>query len=256
MLEYFELPPPPALTDMVECFWFSKQSSCAPYVHLVCPDGCADLLFTCHRDQSTLHFVGPMTTFARFTLSPGQLSVAVRFHPGCWTHLVRTNADLLTDCIVPFDSLLPERGRRLREQLMNEFHPHRIAQTIAASLQPEPSYRISSLLSHLRSTSQYVGFDQLALEAGLSTRQLRRQVRQLTGLSPKLLARILRFRRAAARLHAGRESHAAIAACCGYLDQSHFIAEYRHFTGQTPGAATAARLASVLPPTRSPVVLR
>ncbi len=256
MLEYFEIPPPPALADTVECFWVSKQSSCAPYVQLVCPDGCADLLFTRDCDGSTLHFVGPMTTFARFTIPSGQLSVAVRFHPGCWTHLVRTDADLLTDCILPFESFLPEQGRRLREQLINEFEPLRMAHTIAAVIKPGPRCRVSSALSHLQRTSQYVGLDQLALQAGLSTRQLRRQVRELTGLSPKLLARILRFRRAAMRLHTGRESHAAIAADSGYFDQSHFIAEYRHFTGQTPAATTATRLASARPPTRSPVVLR
>jgi AraC-like DNA-binding protein len=53
-------------------------------------------------------------------------------------------------------------------------------------------------------------------------------------LSPKLLARILRFRYALSRVHGQLGEHAGLAADCGYFDQSHFIAEFQRFSGRTP----------------------
>ncbi len=252
MLEYFEVAPPAALASTVECFWISNQCSEVPHEHVVSPDGCADLLFTCEGNASALQFVGPMTNLARFTLPPGQLCVAARFHPGCWTQMAHTNADLLTDRIVPFESLVPKAGRRLREQLINEADPQRLVQILAADIKPEPNSRLSSLLGYLASVPQHVCFDSLAFDVGITTRQLRRQILRQTGLSPKLLTRILRFRHAAARLGNGEESHAMLASSCGYFDQSHLIAEYRYFTGRTPAAAIASRLASERLPARSP----
>ncbi len=244
MLEYFEVPPPPALADTVECFWKSNQMFKAPYKHVVPPDGCADLLFTRTGGVSNLQFVGPMTKPTGFTLPPGQLSVAVRFHPGCWTHLVHLDADLLTDRIVPFETVALRAGHCLSEQLSNQAEPEHLIRILAASIRPKTPSRLSSVLRYLAQSPQQVSLDALAFNVGLSTRQFRRCIRQDTGLSPKLLARICRFRCAAARLRSGEESHADLAASCGYFDQSHFIAEYRHFTGQTPAAIDGARPAS------------
>jgi len=82
--------------------------------------------------------------------------------------------------------------------------------------------------------------DLLASKAGISSRQLRRMCVWHTGVSPKYLGRIVRFRRvvehigtAAAR--SMRPNWAELAAACGYFDQAHFIREFQEFTGLTPG---------------------
>jgi len=86
----------------------------------------------------------------------------------------------------------------------------------------------------MRSQNGVVSLDEVASQAGLSPRQFRRLCREQTGLSPKLLARILRFRYAISRVHDERGEHAGLAADCGYFDQSHFIADFQRFSGQTP----------------------
>jgi len=81
--------------------------------------------------------------------------------------------------------------------------------------------------------------DCLSSETGISMRQLRRVCLERAGVSPKYLARILRFRRAAERIaaiakHSGQPNWAQFAAACGYFDQAHFIHETRALTGSTP----------------------
>ena len=81
-----------------------------------------------------------------------------------------------------------------------------------------------------------ISIDELAHAAGLSPRQFRRVCLELTGLTPKFLARVLRFRRALAATHTGRPDCAALAADCGYYDQPHLIRDFRQFAGRSPMA--------------------
>ncbi|MEM7568493.1 MAG: helix-turn-helix domain-containing protein [Pseudomonadota bacterium] len=78
--------------------------------------------------------------------------------------------------------------------------------------------------------------DELAEEMGLSVRQVERWTNQLYGCSPKLLLRKHRFLTMLAR-HGGCGAGDAWieAADETFYDQSHFIREYKRFTGRSPG---------------------
>jgi len=76
---------------------------------------------------------------------------------------------------------------------------------------------------------------------GVTRQHLSAQFREQVGLSPKLFARIARFRKAitAASRHRAAPSPAAVdwadlAATCGYFDQSHLIRDFQHFAGAAP----------------------
>lgn len=66
----------------------------------------------------------------------------------------------------------------------------------------------------------------------------RRRCLEESGLTPKHLARVLRFRYACRIAHAAgrRVDWVRIALDGGYCDQSHFIGDFREFTGRTPMA--------------------
>jgi transcriptional regulator GlxA family with amidase domain len=80
---------------------------------------------------------------------------------------------------------------------------------------------------------------ELMSEFDLSGRQLERRFHQVVGIRPKLLCRILRFRRLVDATACGTQDWAALALDCGYYDQAHLIHDFREFTGQTPAAAVA-----------------
>lgn len=61
------------------------------------------------------------------------------------------------------------------------------------------------------------------------------------GLTPKYYHRLMRFADVFRRLEAGkRVPWSEIALDCGYTDQSHFVREFRHFSGFTPAQFRAA----------------
>jgi AraC-like DNA-binding protein len=82
-----------------------------------------------------------------------------------------------------------------------------------------------------------IDLDWVARQANLSPRQFRRRCIEESGLAPKQLCRILRFRRACQLAHGvARPEWAAIAASAGYFDQAHLIRDFRAFAGATPVA--------------------
>lgn len=72
---------------------------------------------------------------------------------------------------------------------------------------------------------------------GWSRRRLATQFREHLGMTPKTLARLVRFRQAERLLRApGHRSLASIALTCGYYDQAHLNRDFREFSGCTPTA--------------------
>jgi len=86
--------------------------------------------------------------------------------------------------------------------------------------------------------------------AELPTKRLIRLFRAEVGLSPKEYARVRRLQAALRQLGAGATGGAHIAAHIGYFDQSHFVREFRSFTGMTP---TQYRRQRILLPGHVPV---
>jgi AraC-like DNA-binding protein len=72
-------------------------------------------------------------------------------------------------------------------------------------------------------------------DAGISPRNLGRLFARYLGFSPKYFARIVRFQKALRILMKDAEtSLGSVAAECGYFDQSHFVKDFRRFTGGVP----------------------
>lgn len=93
--------------------------------------------------------------------------------------------------------------------------------------------RIGAALSELlRCPSTSV--DTLAGIACLGKKQFERLFRQCVGINPKEYGQIARFQRALRMMQLGSCDYVDIAYATGYSDQSHFIREFRKFSGLTP----------------------
>ncbi|TXJ23716.1 MAG: AraC family transcriptional regulator [Chitinophagaceae bacterium] len=68
----------------------------------------------------------------------------------------------------------------------------------------------------------------------LSTRQFERNFKEFAGFSPKLYSRIIRFQSAIEQYGQTGKSLTEIAYDCGYYDQSHFIHDFKEFSGLHP----------------------
>ncbi len=93
--------------------------------------------------------------------------------------------------------------------------------------------RIKAAVNQLFTVPQ-TPISDLAAIACLGKKQFERSFRSQVGINPKEYARIVRFQRALALMRSGESGLGQIAYACGYSDQSHFIREFRRFSGLTP----------------------
>lgn len=68
----------------------------------------------------------------------------------------------------------------------------------------------------------------------LSLRQFERKFKHFSGFSPKLFSRIIRFQSAIKRYDNKKMPLTEIAYDCGYYDQSHFMHDFKEFSGYHP----------------------
>lgn len=78
-------------------------------------------------------------------------------------------------------------------------------------------------------------------QLGFTRTRLVDAFREQVGLSPKLFARVIRFRHVLRQLHAGAGSLADVAIDAGLYDQPHLNAEFKALSGFTPTEFLAAR---------------
>ena len=81
-----------------------------------------------------------------------------------------------------------------------------------------------------------ISVTELASIACLSKKQFERLYNEMVGANPKEYARIVRFQKSLKLLqHCSKDTNQAqLAYQCGYADQSHFIREFKQFSGHTP----------------------
>jgi AraC-like DNA-binding protein len=230
-MRYREIAPSPAFAQSIECFWTTVPEP-GETAHRVTPDGCADVVLS----SDGLILVGAMTEFQ--DVASSGVTTGVRFRPAMWTSQFRIRADRITDRVVALEDVWGSRARALAARLDPAASLEHAARTFESILQPTAaSNPFQRAVEWMQSRHGCLAMDELARRTGLSVRQLRRVSLEQTGLTPKFLARVLRFRHAAARIEPGAGADLALE--CGYYDQAHFINEFREFSGRTPSMIDA-----------------
>src|SRR5206468_2173450 len=92
--------------------------------------------------------------------------------------------------------------------------------------------RVDAAVDAIIRSGGRVSIESVAEMSGVSRQHLARAFAHHVGVTPKTFARVMRFRRA---MELGkRQLWAEVAAELGYFDQSHLIADFREFAGETP----------------------
>jgi transcriptional regulator GlxA family with amidase domain len=105
-----------------------------------------------------------------------------------------------------------------------------------------PSPAIEWSWAQLHQTHGRISIARIAEELGWSHRRLISRFREQLGLTPKALARVIRFDRAVQSLRSsGSSGLAAVAFDCGYFAQAHMNRDFRELAGTTPAALLVDR---------------
>lgn len=223
---YHEVAPPPALRAHVECFWVARGAS-GP--QRILPDGCVDFLFDAADAGFGARVVGAMTKACEVPAATSRELVAVRFHPGGARAFVPAPLHEVTDAAVEL-AAFGAAHRELAGAGLHAGDPRRrllaVQQWLLQRL-PAHADAFAAALQRFAAGDQRV--DAAAAGLGCSRQHFAREVRARTGLSPKLLARIRRLRRALA----ATGSAANVALHHGYADQAHFARDVKDLTGRS-----------------------
>lgn len=254
-MQYAQFQPVAPLAQFVQCFWIMSDdnpAACAEPEHVV-PDGCMEMIvhvgnpFFVRRpgggfQQSPRSLVaGQITSCLRMCPTGPFWMIGARFEP----HGARRFFDLpmheIVDAIVPLSSLIGSQAGSLaarigeapsaRERL--EILQSALLDRLAAAGPSDD--RVDQCVGRLIAAGGRISIDELCRQTSIGTRQLERRFRAVVGIPPKLLARIIRFRRIFEFTETGSPVNWLSAAlACGYYDQAHLIRDFQDLAGRSP----------------------
>jgi methylphosphotriester-DNA--protein-cysteine methyltransferase len=222
-----------ALGLWVECVWLRSGEPRGDEFERIVPDGCMDLIWS---ERAGVTAVGPNTTAFVSPLAPGAEVVGVRLHPGAAPPLFGVPAPALLDGRAPAAEVWGDAGARLEEEVAAAAGSDARARLLVEflSTRARAARAPDALVRAAAERLERAPVTAVAGELAVSERHLRRLVSAKVGYGPKRLGRVLRLRRALARLRAGAEL-AEVAYQGGYADQAHFTNDCRALAGVAPG---------------------
>ena len=190
---------------------------------------------------------GLMTQAISITHAGPQRGVKVSFTPLGARVVYGVPAGALADTVVPLHEVLgcglwPELESRIGEATT---WPHRfrvlddvLARAVAGTLRTRNrALEVRREVAEAWRRLGQVQVSDLAHDLGFSRRHLSARFREEFGLTPKTLARVLRFEHAVRLVSAGgAPAWAEVSAAAGYADQAHLVRDWRSFTGRTPAS--------------------
>ena len=96
--------------------------------------------------------------------------------------------------------------------------------------------KVADILTSIKRNPEENSINNIASKHGITPRYLHKLIYQHTGLSPSSFNKINRFQFSLKLIAKNEQPLTSIAYRCGYFDQSHFIRDFKSFTGLTPSA--------------------
>lgn len=242
---------PPGLAPVVERIWYFEGMINARRER-VFPTGRAELVVHVGRpyrsitqasDFSSVNANGLMLR-PEVIEGPNEHSVVmgIRFQPAGMLSVFGPAVEDMTDITLDVADLMPYAARELEERCATADSPQRRLQIAAGwvaerlRVHAPPAPVVGWATRALDRSGGQLAIGTLIDMSGYSRTRFFETFRRHTGVSPKIYARLARFRHAMEELRSADDSIAGVAFSSGYYDQSHLTAEFNTFAGMSPRA--------------------
>ncbi|MGH1366472.1 MAG: AraC family transcriptional regulator [Calditrichia bacterium] len=254
-MNYQTFPPHPDLAALIKCYWILQVPADidAPRQRII-PDGCIEMIFTLGEDIKRYtseedFIIQPRAMILGQTIEPffiqptGRVETfAIRFYPYGFANFANAPIISLANKETPIaqlfgdkpageleQSIIAAKDTQGRIEIIEDFLNTKLKEqstidnivksTVDAIFQSKGSKSIHAILK-----------DELP-----KRRNLERKFLKQVGISPKQLGKVIRLQTALTMiLSEQRESLTQIAYDSDYYDQSHFIKDFKEFTGTNP----------------------
>jgi AraC-like DNA-binding protein len=230
------------LSDFVEFLWLAEGYSQPHAAEWVLPTGRMGLVLNLDGCNEGGNIIAGARTGSMILDTSRPLSLlGVGFKPGGAFPFFRLPAGELQNLSVSLETLWGRSASILRERLLEaknraarfEIVERALLERLQDGAESHPAVRFAVEAFQDRAQSMSVG--SVVERTGLTARRFIDTFRDQVGLTPKVFARIARFRRLIASLEASTDvDWSATALQCGYFDQAHFIHDFRAFAGLRP----------------------
>jgi AraC-like DNA-binding protein len=256
-MKYTEITPGDPLKPYVKCYYIYQSETTAAFEDTVFPSGCIEIIFnlgtgTWQTAAANEFVTTPAVELWGQIIRPlpvksigANTMLGIRFFPHAAACFLNDQLDAFNNQVIDFrdvlgrevntlyDILLETTAWNKRIELVEDFLLNRLSL-------PRGRHRkmavVSNVMNEIGQEDFFDNIENVASRYGISSRYLQRLFLQHTGLTPKLYSKINRFQNSLRLLTKKDGSFTSIAYCCGYADQSHFIREFKSFTGLTPSS--------------------
>ncbi len=245
---HLEFPAPPALKNMVQSLWWHEELHTEDTAeHTLLPDAYVELGF--HLGQTELevesdvfqslghvYLLGLQDAPLRLRSHGLTRVLGVRFFAYGAIELLglKTGFKEFQSRVAPNLSAFAQNIQVHLQDNQLEIAKHMLEAWLLELVSSTQSARVNDLFYQPNNDLKIRDFAQML---GIQERQLERIFLQQAGVPPKSLARLIRFERATAAIHADpKQSLTQLAFALGFADQAHFIRDFRALAGVSPKA--------------------
>jgi AraC-like DNA-binding protein len=242
-MKYGLYTPPQHLRGLVRYFWNFECNSVdnLPDWHQAMADGCPEIIFQydggfVENKNYVSYLRAPRSGSKVLRLGDRMGLFAIRLYPHAIRHLVGIPNSELVNGSFELTHIFGNRYNFVNEQMLEAISVEdriKVAGDFLSELwqasSKDPIYEcVRLMLQH----EGNVDLDQLRELTGLSVKQFERRFKAIAGFPPKYYSRITRFQGTKRKYASGKfKTLSELSHACDYYDQSHFIREFKEFSG-------------------------
>ncbi len=243
-MKYGLYTPPEHLRSLVRYFWIyesDRHDLSMPHEHQAMADGCPELIFQYHKgfvehSNYMSYLRAPRSESQVLRLGDEIGLFGVRLFPHAIHQLLRIPNSELVNRSFELTHLFGNKYRHVNDRMLETATVQekiQVASDFLVSLMGEtardPVHEcVRLILKH----EGNIDLDSVRNMTGLSVKQFERRFKSAAGFTPKYYSRITRFQGTKRKYASGKfRTLSELSHACDYYDQSHFIREFKEFSG-------------------------
>lgn len=245
--------PTEALRHLINCYWHIDSEGVEVIeTQKIVPDGYPEIILH-YGDSYEINNSGEWTPQSRYLLA-GQLKhhfflrntgvsgmIGIKLQPAALTFLLGVDQSVLTGKVIELPNDITQFLSPIIPLLKPGLDVIEVCNELdGAFLKQAPQETntkdIEEALALIIERKGNIGVNELTQTVNCSERKLERLFKRFVGLSPKFYARIIRLSYIFELMQEGDKSWSDLVYDSGFYDQSHFIKNFKEFTGEDPSS--------------------
>ncbi|MFZ6008948.1 MAG: DUF6597 domain-containing transcriptional factor [Bacteroidota bacterium] len=256
-MKYKEIKPGEKLKPYVKCYFLFESEATTEIEDIVFPSGYMEIMFNLgdglwkSSNNGVFYTTPPMELWGQVTrplairANGKNVMLGIRFFTHTAAYFLKEDIWELNNQVCDLGYLLGGPAKILHAKLLETGDLHArismlenflIGRLVVNERKADKIDMVGRIMGDMKKDAFASPVEAVASHYRISPRYLQKLFLQHAGVAPKLYAKINRFQNSLRLINKRETSLTSVAYNCGYFDQSHFIREFKSFTGMTPSA--------------------